>query len=84
MELSEKQIKLAIGVLVLVVIGLGYLVWTRSATPEPTALPNQSLLAPMGASKAGAGPGGDPYGAVPPAARARFGMAPAGAAPGSR
>jgi hypothetical protein len=85
MELNEKQVKLAIGALIVVVIGLGYLVWTRSAAPEPSPLPNQSLLAPMGASKGATGQAPPPdLGMMPPAARQRYGAPPSTAMPGSR
>lgn len=38
----------AIGIIALVVLALGYFVWTRSAPPEPHPLPGQTLANPFG------------------------------------
>jgi hypothetical protein len=51
MQLSETQTKMLMGVLVVVVIGVVYLLWTRSAPPEPTLAPGQTLSNPLGETR---------------------------------
>jgi hypothetical protein len=48
MQLNDSQTKLAAVLIIVVVIGLGYLLWTRSAPPEPVPLPGQTLQNPLG------------------------------------
>jgi hypothetical protein len=48
MQLSETQTKVMLGVLVVVVIGVVYLLWARSAPPEPVLGPGQTLSNPLG------------------------------------
>ncbi|HZP83989.1 MAG TPA: hypothetical protein VFB21_20280 [Chthonomonadaceae bacterium] len=44
----------AVGIIALTVLVLGYFVWTRSAPPEPHPLPGQTLANPFGNDDIGA------------------------------
>ncbi len=48
MQLSEGQNKVGIIVIILVVVGVGYFLWTRSVPAEPTIGPGQTIANPMG------------------------------------
>jgi hypothetical protein len=50
MELSDTQGKVAIVVVVLVVLAIGYFMWKRSGPPAPTLGPGQTLQNPFGTS----------------------------------
>lgn len=58
LDLSEPQGKAGLAILLLVLLGLGYLLWARSAPPVPRPAPGQTLENPMGSSPPG--PGGAP------------------------
>jgi len=48
MELSDSQGKIAIGIVVLVVLVVGYFMWKKSGPPAPTIPPGQTLQNPFG------------------------------------
>ena len=51
MQFSDTQTKIAVSVLVVVVIGLVYFLWSRSAPPEPVPGPNQTIKNPFGEAR---------------------------------
>jgi hypothetical protein len=51
MEDSRRNAILA-GVIALIVVIVGYVMWTRSAPPEPTIGPGQTLQNPFGSQGA--------------------------------
>ena len=53
-----------IGVVVVLVLALGYFLWTRSSSPEPTIPPGQDIKHPFGNAKPG-GAGRSGMGGVP-------------------
>jgi hypothetical protein len=61
-DFSDTQGKISLAVIILVVLAVGYFLWTRSAPPAPQPLPGQSLQNPLGTPAPG--PGGNP--AAPP------------------
>lgn len=62
LDFRDPQGRIALAAIVLVVLVVGYFLWTRSAPPAPQPLPGQSLQNPLGT--AAPGPGGAP--AAPP------------------
>ena len=48
MQFSGTQTKVAIAVIVLAVIGLGYFIWSRAAPSEPVLGRNQTIQNPLG------------------------------------
>jgi hypothetical protein len=58
LDFGDRQSKMRLAVLAVVVLAVGYFLWTRSAPPEPTIPPGQSLRNPFGT--AAPGPGGAP------------------------
>ena len=75
MQLSETQTKMAAVLIVLVVIGLAYVLWSRSVPPEPVPGPGQTLsnpFGPGGPSKPGGGSGGGPPAQVQLPAKGTF------------
>ena len=83
MQLSAAQTRLAMGLIVALVAGLAYFLWTKSAPPAPAPGPGQTIQNPFGpqTSKAAevpnqaASPTGAQAGASGP------GTGPAGSAP---
>jgi hypothetical protein len=55
-DFSGPQGKWALAVIVVVLLAVGYLLWTKSAPPTPRPLPGQTLENPFGS--AAPGPGG--------------------------
>jgi hypothetical protein len=53
-DFSETQGKVSLTVIILVVLALGYFLWTKSAPPAPQPLPGQSLQNPLGTGAPGA------------------------------
>ena len=47
-DLSSPQGRIGLAILLLVVLGLGYLLWSRSAPPVPQPAPGQSLATTVG------------------------------------
>jgi hypothetical protein len=84
-DINSPQGKIIIAVLVLLVIGVGYFLWTKSAPPTPQLGPGQSLQNPFGTQAPGPGgpgvPGGAPAGmpGAPP-----IGPSPGAPIPGRR
>jgi hypothetical protein len=70
MQLSDTQTKVMVGVLVLVVIGVVYMLWTRSVPPEPVIGPGQSLKNPLGEAPQSRRTQAEPPGAGAPGAPA--------------
>jgi hypothetical protein len=58
LDFSDRQGKMGLAVIVVVVLVAGYFLWTRSAPPTPTIPPGQTLQNPFGT--AAPGPGGAP------------------------
>lgn len=58
MQLSAKQTQLALGLIVIVVIVLAFVIWKRSAPPNPQLASGQGTKSPFGsqASTANGGP----------------------------
>jgi hypothetical protein len=56
MELNAKQVKVAVALVVVLVLCVGYFIWSRTLTPEPTLMPGQSVLNPMGTGAPGKAP----------------------------
>src|SRR6266571_2644342 len=48
MQLSGPQTKVAIAVIVVAVIGIGYFIWSRSVPSEPVLGANQTIQNPLG------------------------------------
>lgn len=57
MELSDTQGRIAILVVVLLVLGIGWFMWKKSGPPTPTLGPGQTLQNPFGTGPA---PGANP------------------------
>jgi len=55
LDLSDSQGKIALAVLVVVVLLVGYFLWTRTAPPVPTPAPGQTLQNPLGSAPPGPG-----------------------------
>jgi hypothetical protein len=80
-DFNSPQGRIIIAVIVLVVIGLGYFMWTKTAPPTPRLGPGQSLENPFGTqAPGGMPPGGGPPGGMPPGA-APGGQMPMGPSP---
>ena len=47
-DLSTMRGKLITAVIAFMAVGLIYFIWTKSASPEPTLLPGQSISHPVG------------------------------------
>jgi hypothetical protein len=62
MDLSDTQGKVAIVIVVLVVLAIGYFMWKKSAPAPPTLGPGQTLQNPFGT---GAQPGPPPGARLP-------------------
>jgi hypothetical protein len=61
MQLGVTQARLVMGLIIILVGGLVYLLWKRSAPPEPLVGPGQSIKNPFGsAGMAGGSGGGQP------------------------
>jgi hypothetical protein len=58
LDLSEAQGKVALAIIVVVVLAVGYFLWAKTAPPTPAPLPGQTLQNPFGS--AAPGPGGAP------------------------
>jgi hypothetical protein len=56
LDLSQTRDKLAIAVIVILVLGGGYLLWRRSAAPAPAVPAGQSLQNPFGSEPIGPNP----------------------------
>lgn len=48
MDLSDNRSKVILGVVIVATIGLFYVLWVKSASPEPVLPPGQSISNPMG------------------------------------
>ena len=57
-DTSDSPGKMRLALLVVVILALGYFLWTRSAPPAPRPAPGQTLENPFGT--AAPGPGGAP------------------------
>ena len=51
MQLSGTQTKAGIIVIIVAVICMGYFIWTRSASPEPTIPAGQTISNPLGETR---------------------------------
>lgn len=47
-DLSTPRAKVGIAIAAVLVLGLFYFLWTKSASPEPTLPPGQSISNPAG------------------------------------
>jgi hypothetical protein len=85
MQLSETQTKVAVVFIVLLVIGVGYFLWTRSVPPEPVPGPGQTIQNPLGeprpSTASGTGGMGTNQMPVPGRVDPRRGFGPSGNAP---
>jgi hypothetical protein len=63
MDFSDSRSKIFLGIVVVLVLGIFYFLWTRSASPDVTIPPGQSISNPMGGKESSRERG--------PAARAR-------------
>ncbi len=63
MQLSRSQTTVAVIVIAVAVLGLGYLLWSHSGTSEPVVGPGQTLQNPFGNARPTSPGAGPPSGA---------------------